>query len=629
MKRFIKNNYIIILSVIIGFIIFRLNRFIDPIINIVDNFNAGTFFNRFIIDNISKFNDTVDNTKLLIKDIIIFFKDFSLKMFISNIITLVLDNALKIITLLMNLIIISYIMVDSFINKHIADTKKTKLAKYNISINKTLSNLKDKACRLYRYIKRKKKHIFIGLFIILFMRGILISIIIETGIFLFYYLKSSFEYETYIHVLQIMQTIVILIVKIPIPIMVILVMMILFYIAYNQAINKLEKNYRDLKVMLKYDFGMIVIVNGKVNVGKTRSIVSFSLAYIEIMVEEIESILQDIELSFPDINWSEIEKDQIRHYKEFPDHLYYTMKLHIGKSMIASAPFSIKDPYSNKNSNILDFNYLRPNKFGNKMPLESYKILVISEFDKEYSSHYNKKDVGEDGLHIAFATLSHWLERKGKLFVDYQQQAQLPLNVRGNAESSIYILDSRYKYPFLLSFIKAPFDLLNELVTNIIRSYEKYKRYIIKDSRRKDKAIRKRHDYTFIYSILRYIHYYLNKYVNTWFDKFYYVKYYAEIRDTENNVLNKITYNINTQDEIFKGSKLYDSTFLSKGYEEKAHKVQHGWSETMEEWKSIKPDSEQLKKVNSSYINKSFFNEDQEEENSNNVNNYVKEEINF
>ena len=40
---------------------------------------------------------------------------------------------------------------------------------------------------------------------------------------------------------------------------------------------------------------------------------------------------------------------------------------------------------------------MRVNKPANIYPLEEYIVISLSEFDKEYNSHDDKKIVGEDG----------------------------------------------------------------------------------------------------------------------------------------------------------------------------------------------------------------------------------------
>ena len=203
------------------------------------------------------------------------------------------------------------------------------------------------------------------------------------------------------------------------------------------------------------------------------------------------------------------------------------------------------------------------------------------------------------------------MNRNAKIYIDYQQLAQLPLNVRGNAETSIFVQESKYKYPFLLGLFRTPFDIIQELTSKVIRAYESYEPYLTKDTRRRGKSVRKRNDYTFTYSILRYLNYYIDKYLISWFDKFTYLVLYAEERDLENNPIRKLKYKINSQDETYHGSRLYNSTFLSRGYESKASKSIKRWPE-LRSYSSLNPSDEELKLVNSNYINKQFFDSDVE-----------------
>ena len=106
--------------------------------------------------------------------------------------------------------------------------------------------------------------------------------------------------------------------------------------------------------------------------------------------------------------------------------------------------------------------------------------MSISEFDKEYNSHDDKKAVGEDGAHTFFSTVSHNLKRHTKIFVDYQLKDQVPLRIRGNSEYFITIKERKKKYPLILMIYYLPFRLFYKITRCFIKKYEAKKNYISK-----------------------------------------------------------------------------------------------------------------------------------------------------
>jgi hypothetical protein len=255
-------------------------------------------------------------------------------------------------------------------------------------------------------------------------------------------------------------------------------------------------------------------------------------------------------------------------------------------------------------SHILDLNYLRPNNQTFTAPLEKYSVLIISELDKEYNSHYTTKEVGEDGVYVFFGVGSHWLQRTAKVLADYQIVTQVPLNIRGNAEMILYITETKHKMPFLLNLFSLPFKWLFGIFEQITLNYESYKLKLTKYSMRESRRIRKRYDYTALYSFLRYSLYFLIK-VLDYFERYAYTKFYIEERDSDSKTLGKFKININSFDESWKGMRLYDSTFLSTAYSEKKQKEKHRWDQ-LPKWTSLNPSQKELEKVHSRFIDKAF-----------------------
>jgi len=302
----------------------------------------------------------------------------------------------------------------------------------------------------------------------------------------------------------------------------------------------------------------------------------------------------------------------------YPKHYYYYNLLHEKKSFIASAPFGIVDPYADQLSVRLDMDYIRPNVFGDVVPLEEFKILCISELDKEYNSHYNTKDVGEDGTYLFFGTVSHWMKRNGKVYIDYQQPTQVPLNIRGNAETFIRVKDVKLKFPILLSIYRTPFKLAYKVLYKSIDVYEYYQCRLEKWTRRRGKKIRKRYDYTFLYSLFRYGIYFVNK-AKKWFDKFNYYVFLVNLEDVEGISIKELKMRVNGQDELWDDKRLYDSTFLSKGYDDKYKKSKKKWKD-LSNWSSTTPRSDELKAIHSRFIDKAFFGFDDSNDTNKNEN---------
>ena len=345
MKQFIKKNIIIIISVVIGFIKFSLDKFVNPIAEIGNNFNAGSFFFRYVANNMETYNNATNNTKQLVIDIVLFVKNFDFKTFLIDLMNLILTDSLMYISMFINMLIIVYILVDNFINKSEDKIYKTRLAKLNIKFNNSLSKFKRYIKNFLVKLKNRKKQIYFGALVILFLKGILISIIIETVIFTYYYLVSVFDYTTYMHLMNIAQTLVIILFNLHPVILFIIIILTIFYISYSRAIAVLEKNYNSLVAFSKFDTGFITIFNGKPDAGKTRSIVNLGLAYLQVIIRELKDILSSIESQYPNVNWAVVEMDQIKHYREYPDHMYYTIMLHEKTTMLASAPLSVIDPW--------------------------------------------------------------------------------------------------------------------------------------------------------------------------------------------------------------------------------------------------------------------------------------------
>lgn len=303
----------------------------------------------------------------------------------------------------------------------------------------------------------------------------------------------------------------------------------------------------------------------------------------------------DYEINYPQENFALVrEKKTNKHLEYFK---YYMLE-RTRKTFITSN-YSIYSPYFMTYSKIFDFNNMRKNKQNDKYALEEYIIISLSELDKEYNSHDNMKEVGEDGVSTFFSTISHDLKRHVKIFCDYQLKDQVPLRIRGNAEYFYTIESKKKKYPFLLYLYYLPFIKLDKLLKKYLQKYESIRKPINKKTQRKTISKIKRNDYSFIYALLRHLAY-INKKICTYFDHFWYFKIKGNL-STQDGIKGEIkTLNLNICDLEINQQKLYDSTFLSYAYETKKNYL----FKDLDTFTSLTPSIEELNKCHSRFYNK-------------------------
>jgi len=269
--------------------------------------------------------------------------------------------------------------------------------------------------------------------------------------------------------------------------------------------------------------------------------------------------------------------------------------------------YAIYSPLYNEYSKIFNFEYMRVNKPALYYPLEEYIVVSISEFDKEYNSHDNKKEVGEDGAATFFSTVSHDLKRHVKIFVDYQLKDQVPLRIRGNSEYFINIKSKDKKYPIILGLYYLPFKLIYKLNRYLILKYETKRKTISKKSKRKGVSIYKRNDLTLPYVVIRSFGNVLFK-ICKWFESYYYFKLkiiLSQEGDKNKDIGEKKTACINIRDLSYNNQNLYDSTFLSYAYEEKKNKD----FKDLDKFSRLSPSKSELSKCHSRFYDKINGNE--------------------
>lgn len=604
-------SLIIIISITL--LILNIDRFVSATIRLTDIKDINNLNNIFQIYNNNKtsiYNEHLSEVKEGINS---FFntlnKEFNLKEFLGNLFI----NCLRFLTNFLiyfcnyglNLILISYIFFKETINATNLKIKTTPLAYLYIKINNTLVLIKERIRNLliktHNILIKNKDKVILLLFITLLSSAILYQILIELLIFIITYIRSVINLETYLLILDILKSIFIFlfpkITKTPKPILITLLIILVFLKAISRALYKLKKNHERLAKFASEDLTQTTFINGPPGTGKTLLNVSLSLISEENYIKELREYLLNYELAYKNLNFAKI-RENTNLYPEHKDYIK-TYNLLYQRSTFIISNYTIFSPYFQTYSKIFDFNYLRVNKKTDIYPLEEYIIISLSEFDKEYNSHDDKKAVGEDGAATFFSTVSHNLKRHTKIFVDYQLKDQVPLRIRGNAEYFITIKKRQKKYPILLYLYYLPFKLIFKIIKTLIKKYET-KTTKLKNSNRVSLPEIKRNDLTLLYLILRNLAYSLNK-IDKFFQNFYYFKLDInlsqegdEIKPTKKKIC------INIRDLNYKGNPLYDSTFLSYAYKEKKNED----FKNLPTFSNLTPPIEELNKCNSRFYNK-------------------------
>ena len=156
-------------------------------------------------------------------------------------------------------------------------------------------------------------------------------------------------------------------------------------------------------------------------------------------------------------------EERLRKYMESPISENYFRIFYRNTAIVSS--IGIYDPYFKSMSRKADMSSFRLFKKQSSMFHEADEIIVLPEFDKEFSSHDSKAEVSEDGTSGFFAIFSHISERSGKVFIDYQDRQQAIRRIRSIAMTYIQLEDRKVKMPFMLNIIYFPFvKLLNSLL---------------------------------------------------------------------------------------------------------------------------------------------------------------------
>jgi hypothetical protein len=464
-----------------------------------------------------------------------------------------------------------------------------------------MNKLKILIKQIICFVKENKRQLALLLLIILVSNGFLYRFLVEIIIFLEAYIFHMFCFDILVVFESMLKAFIIWVIPIiqitPRILWYILIYIFMFLLGLSKAKYKLKKNHERLKSFAHDELIQTTFINGAPGTGKTLLNVSLSLASEEAYIDELEKKILDYEAEYRYLNFAEIRNkpDLYPEHKDYID----TLKALKDRGTFLISNYAIYSPYFMEYSKIFNFDYMRKNIEAKEYPLEEYIVISLSEIDKEYNSHDNVKEVGSNGAHTFFSTVSHDLKRHCKIFCDYQLKDQVPLRIRGNAEYFINIKKRKLKMPLILKIYYLPFKGLKALIEKLIVSYELKKKRINKEKQRKTVGIYKRNDYNTTYFFLRKMNTTLSK-ICAWFEKYQYFKLSALKSQEGDDKGEKNTFNINLCDLHINNQKLYDSTFLSYAYAQKKNMD----FKDIDSFTQLTPSIEELNQCNSKFYNK-------------------------
>lgn len=613
----------IILSILgtlgIGFLLFLVFQNLDSFVETTKRLsevlkidNLKNFFELYNESSTVIYDESIKEIEGAVNDVIDSFQQTTqrpfeeiLAEFLLNALDFGLDFFIYFCNYGLNAILIAYIMLHETFAGEQPNIRTSPLAFFWMRLNNLIDIIRNSIIRFSRYLlcllTRYKRIIVLSLFLVLCANGFMYRFLVEFLIFFITYVIRMINLETYIIIFQIVQTLFTFIYPklkyIPLWIWIPTLILVIFLNVIARSNYKLRKNHQRLKDFAKDELTQTTFINGPPGTGKTLLNVSLTLASEENYIEELEKKLLDYEMQYKYLNFAKVRANP----HEFPEHQEYinTYYLLNSRGTFIISNYAIYSPLYNEYSKIFNFDYMRVNIPTYVYPLEEYIVISISEFDKEYNSHDDKKAVGEEGAATFFSTVSHNLKRHTKIFVDYQLKDQVPLRIRGNSEYFITIKKREKKYPILLMLYYLPFKLTYKVLRYYIKKYELRKRNISRKSMRKGQALYKRNDLTLPYVILRSLASSLKR-VCDWFDSFYYFKL-STLVSQEGDVKGiKKKLCINIRDLSYNNQNLYDSTFLSYAYEQKKNTE----FKDLPTFTRLTPPIEELDQCNSKFYNK-------------------------
>jgi hypothetical protein len=322
-----------------------------------------------------------------------------------------------------------------------------------------MNKLKILIKQIIWFVKENKRQLALLLLIILVSNGFLYRFLVEIIIFLEAYIFHMFCFDILVVFESMLEAFIIWVIPIikitPRILWYILIYIFMFLLSLSKAKYKLKNNHERLKSFAHDELIQTTFINGAPGTGKTLLNVSLSLASEEAYIDELEKKILDYEAEYRYLNFA-----KIRHKPNlYPEHKDYidTLKALTDRGTFLISNYAIYSPYFLEYSKIFNFDYMRKNIEAKEYPLEEYIVIALSEIDKEYNSHDNVKEVGSNGAHNFFSTVSHDLKRHCKIFCDYQLKDQVPLRIRVNAEYFINIKKRKLKMPLILKIYYLPF----------------------------------------------------------------------------------------------------------------------------------------------------------------------------
>ncbi len=610
-KLVIIGLLIVGLGISLSLLFLNLESFKDTTIRFQDIFditNLKTCFDNYLIENTKTYQDFENKCTETFNNIGNYFTSFNEETFLNilqaffNFLYIALMYVLNV---GLNVIVILFIFIRESIYGTNLKIKTSKPALVLIKIREGICYIINKIKQFIKYLfnklKQHKRIVLLFVLAILLSNGFLYRFLVELIIFIEAYIYHMFNFDINVVFESFLKAAITwalpIITKVPKFMWWILLYVVLFLIGLGRAKYKLRKNHERLKKVAHDDLTQTTFINGAPGTGKTLLNVSLSLASEEAYIDELEKKLLDYETKYRFLNFAEIRE----HPELYPEHQEYidTLKTINDRGTFLISNYAIYSPYFSEYSKIFNFDYMRKNIQAAEYPLEEYIVISLSEIDKEYNSHDNMKEVGTDGAHTFFSTVSHDLKRHCKIFCDYQLKDQVPLRIRGNAEWFINIKKRKLKMPLILKMYYLPFKGIKTIIEKLITSYELKKRRINKETMRKSYGIYKRNDYNATYYFLRNLNTTLTS-ICSWFEKYQYFKLIALKSQEGDEKGERIAFNINLCDLHINNQKLYDSTFLSFAYAEKKNMD----FKDIESFTQLTPSIEELNKCNSKFYNK-------------------------
>lgn len=571
----------------------------------------------------------------------------SIKSFLNWFLTLILyilQYSLLFVTLFILIMAIFYLVL----------TRTTK--KYNYSFfaifymklfDKLHSLFKFISYYIKKYLLTYKKVLVIGFLLLLLSSSFLVRFIIEVFLFIMSYFRTIIFSNIFDFFSSLLKWALVQFLNfrnnVPLIIRLLIYYCIFFFVARASGYSKLNHLHAKRKAFVKYHTGQTTIINGAPGTGKTVSVVGNALIAEEIYIDELESNITDFSINNPRLNMAifrliqkiddgiiDYEKlskktkklvDEYRPaFESRPD--YYDLlesydKLNNRDGYIVSN-FSIRDPYFNGIfSHKLFMESLRLYQKQNLMFFESYMILAITEMDKEFNSHDDKKEVKDEGVAAAFGLISQATDRKVKIFCDYQCKDQLIKRVRANSESFIVLRKIEIKCTSLIKIFKKPFDWFFRFNLKLLKMYEGKKPYVSKNTSRKGLFKYYRNDYTAFYGLLRFNLFVLNK-VDNYFSRFYYMVHQGELANNDEMKDSKrfITYT-NIRDLSYNNEKVFDSCMFGVVYDDLKEIVSSDkYLRDIPHWSSISPSLKEYQDIDMRFYNKIFDAQNDDNESS-------------